>query len=247
MNDYQPQPGTIAARAVALLRTLEPGQQISTGELCDVLDQPSSSLIPSLQPARNCGLVKADYRPGDQRTLYWSMGDGKPITFAKIDGEDDEDENKAATKPKRAPKPIKISTPAASADIDAALTQIRTADVTPEAPRTAEDWMLAAAAGAEIPVPAPIWPAYREPETAEIPPPPDAATEAAQVAGKSELAEGHADKRPPREGVVRFALWSDGKLQIVIEGAAPVVLAREETKALIDYLDVMHGREVAAA
>lgn len=43
----------------------------------------------------------------------------------------------------------------------------------------------------------------------------------------------------------RFALWSDGTLQIE-SGAGQLKLAREETRALIDYLDVMHGREVAA-
>lgn len=241
MSDYEPQAGTLVASAVKHLRSLKPGVKISTSALCEAIGQPSAALVPSMQTARNHGMVKAEYQGDNRRTLYWSIGDGKPATAAAIEGEEPDEED---ARPKDPPPPPPISSRSV---FDAAQAQIRTADVTPDAPRTAEDWMLAAAAGAEVPVPAPIWPAYREPETAEIPPPPDAATEAAQVAGKSELAEGHADQRPPRDGVVRFALWSDGKLQIVIEGAAPVVLAREETKALIDYLDVMHGREVAAA
>lgn len=50
----------------------------------------------------------------------------------------------------------------------------------------------------------------------------------------------------PTPRPVRFALWSDGALQIERDGQDNVLLPPEETKAMFAYLDRMREHEVAA-
>lgn len=44
---------------------------------------------------------------------------------------------------------------------------------------------------------------------------------------------------------LRFALWSDGALQIERDGCDNVLLAPDQTKAMFAYLDRLREREVA--
>ena len=187
---YEPLPGTVPARAIAHLKTLPLGKEISTAALAEVIDCDKGSLSSCLAMAKKQGLVNGRISPGALFTV-WSAGKGVPLP-GPADADDDE--------------------PLGAA---------------PAAPLTAANSVFDIARGAS------------EPDA----PPPKATTKAAQVVGK-ESREGHADQRPPAQAV-RFALWSDGALQIERDGCDNVLLAPDQTKAMLAYLDRLREREVA--
>lgn len=217
---YSPKPNTVAWRVIRHLESLDIGAEITTGALGDALGVPSGSLQACLEGPINNGILfrRQKDKSSPRSPVFWSLTDYSASE--------------------------KVPPLSARSVFDAALTQIRTADVTPEAPRTAQDWMQAAAAAAtETPEPEragpsdspapPIWPEHRVSLEA---PPVDESLRAFDIT---------AEEIESILNAPRFALWSDGTLQIE-SGAGSLSLAREETRALIDYLDVMHGREVAA-
>jgi len=223
---YTLQPGTIAHLCWKHLRTIDVDGEISTAELASAIGQPSSAMLPSTQAARNHGLIRARYRDGNQRHLWWSIGDGTPLEKPAID--DSEEDDGPLGKPFKAPQPSL---------------------------RSVFDMAHA------IPV-------FTDAQ------PPEAATEAAQVAGKAADAEGHAEQRPPRarekradqlpkplpssadrmhvpeldplkpeksEPRMRVAVWSDGAIQIRRGDNDVAVLSPSEAKQVVDALDRMLG------
>jgi hypothetical protein len=88
---YMAQPGTIAARAIAHLRSLPPGTVLSSAQLAEALDlDDSKSIHPSLSTALKHGAVHQDAKADNKRILLWSLGDGKPRVAAAAT-EDPED------------------------------------------------------------------------------------------------------------------------------------------------------------
>ncbi len=88
---YTLQPGTIAHLCFKHLSTIATGGEISTAELASAIGQPSSAMLPSTQAARNHGLIRARYRDGNQRHLWWSIGDGTPLEKPAIDDSEEDD------------------------------------------------------------------------------------------------------------------------------------------------------------
>lgn len=88
---YTLQPGTIAHLCWKHLRTIDVDGEISTAELASAIGQPSSAMLPSTQAARNHGLIRARYRDGNQRHLWWSIGDGTPLEKPAIDDSEEDD------------------------------------------------------------------------------------------------------------------------------------------------------------
>ena len=88
---YTLQPGTIAHLCFKHLSTIAPGGEISTAELASAIGQPSSAMLPSTQAARNHGLIRARYRDGNQRHLWWSIGDGTPLEKPAVDDSEEDD------------------------------------------------------------------------------------------------------------------------------------------------------------
>jgi hypothetical protein len=78
---YEPLPGTIPHRALPWLRAQTKATrkgEYSTAEICEGLDIGTSGFTASMGPAVAAGLVKAEKREGS-RSLWWSLGDGKPL------------------------------------------------------------------------------------------------------------------------------------------------------------------------
>lgn len=88
---YTLQPGTIAHLCWKPLSTIATGGEISTAELASAIGQPSSAMLPSTQAARNHGLIRARYRDGNQRHLWWSIGDGTPLEKPAVDDSEEDD------------------------------------------------------------------------------------------------------------------------------------------------------------
>jgi len=72
---YVPQPGTIAARAVAIVRALPEGQCIANAVLAERLDQQSSFVIAGMEAPLRYGLVE---RVKNGRLVSWRRGNGRP-------------------------------------------------------------------------------------------------------------------------------------------------------------------------
>lgn len=67
---YTPHPGTIAARVLAWFAKQAPDVEVTTGVLAEAMDQPMASVITSLEPAFEHGLIAREKRDG---RLYWSV------------------------------------------------------------------------------------------------------------------------------------------------------------------------------
>jgi hypothetical protein len=74
---YEPQPGTIPHRVIAWLRK-HPTQEPSTAELAEAVSCDPAGMASCMAPAVSAGLVKRSKVAGF-RTLWWSLGDGKPL------------------------------------------------------------------------------------------------------------------------------------------------------------------------
>lgn len=86
-RNYKPQPGSIAARVVELLRFLPRGTSLRTGQLCKRLGLTGSSgLTMQLMPAVRHGLLRAEASDGHGRhpiALHWSLGRGVELPAVK--------------------------------------------------------------------------------------------------------------------------------------------------------------------
>jgi hypothetical protein len=74
---YTPQPGTVAAKALAHLQALEAGSELSTAVLSEAVDCDPAGLPAFLLPAVNAGLVRRRRRDGFGRMLWWRLGNGE--------------------------------------------------------------------------------------------------------------------------------------------------------------------------
>jgi len=117
MITYKTQPGTIPHRAVAYLRTLPPGTQKSTAELAHAIDADPETIVFTMRPARDAGMVNAEYVPGDKRRLYWSLGNGlqQPTPAEQPDKQPAPTREAAKPKAKKEPK----AAPPESSELDA--------------------------------------------------------------------------------------------------------------------------------
>jgi hypothetical protein len=86
---YVPQPGTIAARAMAILDLLPEGQSIPNAVLATQLEQTSNVVLASLRPAERHGVVVRCSEGG--YAVRWRKGDGTPppATYGDPDETDD--------------------------------------------------------------------------------------------------------------------------------------------------------------
>ena len=81
--DYQPQPGTVAFRALAHLETLPPGAEMMTSALAEALRVDGSNLTPCLESALKAGRIFRRQRDNHVRSpFWWSLTDhgAKPRT-----------------------------------------------------------------------------------------------------------------------------------------------------------------------
>lgn len=76
---YIPQPGTIPFRAIEALKLMEVGAEVPTVVMLEMLGQPKdwAGLTTCLSPAVEAGLIR---RRTETRRIYWSLGDGQPLT-----------------------------------------------------------------------------------------------------------------------------------------------------------------------
>jgi hypothetical protein len=73
MNAYQPQPGSVAARALAHLASLGDGAEVSTSQLAEALNCSSGILSACLATAIKYGVVKSRRNPGTRLQLFSLM------------------------------------------------------------------------------------------------------------------------------------------------------------------------------
>jgi len=73
---YVPQPGTIAARVMAIIDTLAPDESIPNAALGERLEQPSNVILASLKAAERHGLIERCSEGG--YAIRWRKGDGTP-------------------------------------------------------------------------------------------------------------------------------------------------------------------------
>jgi hypothetical protein len=102
---YIPQPGSIAARALAHLQTLPDGVEIASGPLADALGITSNIVNVSLNSAAKHGVLVRDKR---HDRIYWKLGPNVPLPGAPL----------AAAAPP--PEPARPADPHEEADDDAA-------------------------------------------------------------------------------------------------------------------------------
>jgi len=76
---YTPQPGTISFRAIEALKLMEVGAEVPTVVMLELLGQPKdwAGLTTCLSPAVDAGLIS---RRTEGRRIYWSLGDGEPLS-----------------------------------------------------------------------------------------------------------------------------------------------------------------------
>lgn len=103
---YETQPGTIPHRAVAHLRTLDAGAEVSAPELAEVLGVDSASIVPSLIfPCKHGALTrrKKEARHSARKVWWYALGDGTPEEPAR-----EEDEPLRSRAPASWVSPIKV-------------------------------------------------------------------------------------------------------------------------------------------
>lgn len=213
---YIPQPGTLPARVVAHLQGLPPGTELATGVLADALDVDTRGFTPNLEYAVRGGLLTREKRDG---RLYWGLGTGERIVRESIDGEPDDD-------------PIVQRVIPASAALPAA-EAVKKLPKQRTVPAKATGVSLVDMPAWVAPVPAPVpEPKKRGPKPrAKLAPPPSAAPARAITPYKPK----------PGPAKLRVALWSDGQLQIQRGDFELILLAADETRQLVHYLERMGG------
>lgn len=75
---YETVPGTVPHRALEWFKKQDRGTVVTTAVLGEALGVESNSFSAWLAPARKAGLLRAETRKGEGRTLFWSLGDGTP-------------------------------------------------------------------------------------------------------------------------------------------------------------------------
>lgn len=101
---YETQPGTIPHRAVAHLKTLDAGAEVSAPELAEVLGVDSASIVPSLIfPCKHGALTrrKKEARHSARKVWWYALGDGQP----EQPGQEDDEPLRRATSPRQPASP----------------------------------------------------------------------------------------------------------------------------------------------
>jgi hypothetical protein len=76
LTHYAPQPGTVAFRAFAYLESLPEGAEISSGQLAEAINVPSSNLLPCLHAALAAGKLFRRQKDAHPRSpAFWSLTD----------------------------------------------------------------------------------------------------------------------------------------------------------------------------
>jgi hypothetical protein len=70
-SPYEPRPGTVAFRVLAHLATLPAGAEVLTSALAEPIGQPTSSVVPCLEPALAAGKLFKRQRDAHVRSPYW--------------------------------------------------------------------------------------------------------------------------------------------------------------------------------
>lgn len=224
--DYSPAPGTTAYRVIAHMETLPAGAEVMTSALAEAIGVPANNLTPCLEAAVNAGKLFRRQRDNHIRSPYWwSLTDragGQPP-------------------PKRQTVyvPDEPKTPQKGANRDASTGQSHGAEgsESPNGRGSNAAPALGAAPAFHTPEPGPQQ--VLKAEAAR----PDAtdrgAPDIASPGGGPTGAGQPAAAGPAGEGC-RFALWSNGTLQIersTVGGAADfILLSRDEVRQLVEYL-----------
>jgi hypothetical protein len=89
---YQPQPGTIAFRAIEWLKRQPTGSEYTASMWAEAIGNcDGESLLMCLKPALHCGIIKRRTKHGMQRPFWFSLGDGTPPMRELPEDEDDRD------------------------------------------------------------------------------------------------------------------------------------------------------------
>lgn len=95
MTTYEPQPGTVAAKVLAYLRSQPAGTELANAPLAEAIGSDIGGLGPYLAPAVAHGaLVRR--KSADSRLVYWSLGNGIP---PRADDDLDDDPPRRTVKP----------------------------------------------------------------------------------------------------------------------------------------------------
>lgn len=230
---YQPQPGTIPARTIAHLKTLGPGAELTTAQLCEEIGTQDNGFHSCMGPALRADLVRVGKKAG-QRFSYWSLGEGKPAP--EPDPEPEEEEATTPAKPSAWAFPPKSVFELAEATTGASCV-VEKQEAKPKPapapkPANALGWSPAPpAAGPVDPVGAEeiadavmasaAHPVAAQPDAQQL----DAYFKALHLTDE------------PKDELCVFALWSDGRLQLQRSGQELALLSVDETRALLRYLE----------
>lgn len=212
---YQPQPGTIPARAIAHLRTLAPGAELPTAQLCEEIGTVDNGFHSCMRPALLADLVRVGKKTGS-RFAFWSLGHGTPAPDPEHEPDEDE--------PPKPSKPSAWSMPPRS------VFDLARASFGGEKPEVDDPPAPVATKPANVlgwtpapPAAGPVDPVGAE-EMADA------------VSASSAAAPAPADDNREPEPFI-CALWSDGRLQLHRGDAELALLSADETRALLRYLD----------
>jgi hypothetical protein len=120
---YMPQPGTIAARVMALLQRQPAGATLSSAEIADELDVQASDLCSVMAPARKSGAVVAAFDNTTRHILRWSLGNGQALPPPHDFDPEEDDKILRGMKPCKFPDKMATASLAEAALRNAAMTK----------------------------------------------------------------------------------------------------------------------------
>lgn len=259
---YTPQPGTIAARVIAFFALRPAGFEMTTGVLADELELDSNTLTPCLATPVKHGLLVRERRDG---RMYWRRGSGvsaalqaEPVSLDAVDLQPPE--QRVISAADAAPLEIPRFTagwipPLDGIQLNADGRRAQAHEIPAEkAPRPATrglNWL--AKPGTSL-TEVPPWPGIQPAAPEPVPPASAAQVEPTEspaprtrrpraTAGIAPSAYGAIpDGSTPKPALtppapMRFALWSDGTLQVESGGQLYATFSPDETRALVRYLD----------
>lgn len=227
---YQPKPGSVAYRTIAWLEQQPVGADFLISKLAEAVNHPASSMQAILEPALQAERILKRAPKGQARPFFFSLN---PLHHPEY--RDD-------------PPPAPRSTAVERRLVDEILATETPQGNQPRSERGREGMEAAACESAAERG------ADGAPALATLPPSespgvgPMGAGQAADAAPAGDdyawvrvkgLPERRA--RPKDPTPLRCALWSDGSLEILrtAEQREPIILTREETRALVAYLDAI--------
>jgi hypothetical protein len=214
MTQYTPLPGSMTAKFVDHLHSLPIGEWIASAPLAEAVDGDRHTVSSFLKSPVRYGLVETEKRPDGN--IYWRAGNGVPPERSAQDREEDED------KPLKNPEPIRHANgvPKSAWPFQPTSADRVMADLAPIVEERAAE-----------PIIETLEPSADMRAAQDDPLPPVTLDEL--VAVRQVLDSIQATEEP-----ARFALWSDGRLQIYKPGNE-VMLTVDETRELLAYLERM--------